>query len=643
MTDSSVRSTEVLAFASGKGGTGKTSLIAALGYALTYSGHKVLMIDTDRATDGFSLFILGPDGMNQLGDYLPQNTFAGILERFQEAKVIDAQPRIVHRLDHSDHGLSYEAIISGRNLYGDIDGSEDEHQSTPAGSALPFPLGYTAQQIDRNTFQEAIRGLFTNLREQHLYDYVLVDTRGGFSFESTDLAAVADSFILVTEATYTNFYQDRNLVDRINEVAAHMKTKAVLRGIIVNKATEGSENGFRQSLTKEFGLRFDDTWPVSLDLNAASAYKTQKVIYREAPSSRFAYDSLQAFRKILRIVTSQWPEERVIRWNELVLKVEKAIAEHNQQVEIEKKQEKERIARFEALESERERIKLELANLKDANEQEKRRQDILLQELKTQARVREEALERENARDQERQERENAARDREFQSLMERKALEHTYRSRYILTICVFLVLLSMSVAAFLYANLDANNRRLQAALENESVLQRKVQATQEALDRAREIQQQPQQQQPQQQQQQQPQQQQQQQPQQQQQQQPQPAPSQASSVLSTPGDWAYYGNRNTSGDGWDQLFFKNEIGNSDAMPRLGDIVVATGEVTVRKGPIQHIGFDFINQKPTGEIVKPGERLKVLEVKPPFPGNPPDSSDASVWIRFQLLPPSRTK
>ena len=113
--------------------------------------------------------------------------------------------------------------------------------------------------------------------------------------------------------------------------------------------------------------------------------------------------------------------------------------------------------------------------------------------------------------------------------------------------------------------------------------------------------------------------------------------------MLSTPGDWAYYGNRNTSGDGWDQLFFKNEIGNSDAMPRLGDIVVATGEVTVRKGPIQHIGFDFINQKPTGEIVKPGERLKVLEVKPPFPGNPPDSSDASVWIRFQLLPPSRTK
>jgi hypothetical protein len=104
-----------------------------------------------------------------------------------------------------------------------------------------------------------------------------------------------------------------------------------------------------------------------------------------------------------------------------------------------------------------------------------------------------------------------------------------------------------------------------------------------------------------------------------------------------------YYGNRNKANDGWDELFFENKVGESDSIPRVGDIVVATSKVTVRRGPIQHIGADFINQRPTGEIVKPGERLKVLEIKAPFPGHPSDSSDASVWIRFQNLSPRLKK
>ncbi|MBV8276575.1 MAG: AAA family ATPase [Verrucomicrobia bacterium] len=463
MIDPGIHSTELLAFASGKGGTGKTSLIAALSYALIYSGHKVLVIDTDLATDGFSLFILGPEGMNQLGEFIPQNTFAGILDRFQETQMLDARPRIVHRLNHDDHGLSYEAIISGKNLYGDFEET--------------LPPRYTTQRIDRRQFQEGIRGLFTNLREQNLYDYVLVDTRGGFSFESIDVAAFADSFVLVTEATYTNFYQDRNLLDRINEVAAQTQTKPVLRGIIVNKATEAGETLFRQALTNEFRVRFEDTWPVALDLNAAAAYKTQKVLYREAPASRFAYDSLQAFQRILRIVTSQWAEERVLRWNELVGSVDKAIAEHNKRVEVEKEKEREQVAHFESVRAERERLQLELANLKEAHEQEKRRQDILLQELKVQARTREEVAERERARDQE---------------LLRR---EQSSKFRLMIASGVFVF---MCAVAFFYAYWVVNEQRLQAELQRQVALQnerRVEQELQNALNKIQTLEQQQQQQ----------------------------------------------------------------------------------------------------------------------------------------------------
>lgn len=54
--------TEIISVASGKGGTGKTSILTSLGYAFQVSIHRVLFLDTDTATDGLSLFLLGPRG-----------------------------------------------------------------------------------------------------------------------------------------------------------------------------------------------------------------------------------------------------------------------------------------------------------------------------------------------------------------------------------------------------------------------------------------------------------------------------------------------------------------------------------------------------------------------------------------------------
>lgn len=408
MTNSAVVTTEVVAFCSGKGGTGKTSLIAALGYALSYSGHTVLMVDADRATDGLSLFILGPHGMNQLEGFKPENTFTGILEQFEQSRRIDAQPRTVHRSGPNDHDLSYQALISGRGLYGDLLTSTTDSPDEPWN-----------RQFARTDFRAGVLELFKVLRSQAIYDYVLVDSRGGFSFESTDVAAAADSFVLVTEATHTNFYQDRNLVDRINAAAAQMKTRSLLRGIIVNKATEPPELSFRQELMNEFKVRLEDTFPVALDPEAALVYKTQKVVYREAPASRFAYDSLQAFHQILKVVTSQWAEERARRWNELVTAVDTAIAKHNADVEAERKLAEDREAQSRGLEAERAALRAEVASLKDAHEQEKRRQDILFEELKTQARQRDAVAERDHARDQERFRDEQASQRREVERLAE--------------------------------------------------------------------------------------------------------------------------------------------------------------------------------------------------------------------------------
>ena len=255
MTPKSSPSTEVIAFASGKGGTGKTALITSLGYALRASDHRVLLIDADPATDGLSLFILGPSGINQIRNYKPENTFAGFFAGHATDNNYTIEPRIIHRLASDDHKLSYEALISGRGLYGGIP-VQSVNETLLQLPSENKPAEFNFRNLDRATFQNAIFDLFTQLRERNEYDYILVDTRGGFSFESTDVCAAADSFIVVTEAHYTAFYQDRNLVNRIIDAAVQIKTKPLLRAFIVNKATQGNEESFRAALENEFKSSF---------------------------------------------------------------------------------------------------------------------------------------------------------------------------------------------------------------------------------------------------------------------------------------------------------------------------------------------------------------------------------------------------
>ena len=372
--------TEVIVFCSGKGGTGKTSLISALGYALRWAGHRVLFVDADRATDGLSLFVLGPQGRDQLASFAPESTFTGMLDRFDRTGEMDPKPHTVHRTQ--DHGLSYDVVISDRYLYGDAPLSERPH-----GSSID-------RQFARGKFQQAVQGFFDAIRASGTYDYVLVDSRGGFSFESTDVAAAGDSFVVVTEATYTNFYQDRNLVDRISEAAQGMGRQSVLRGVIVNKSTDPGEVSYRNELVREFGIRFEDTYSVSIDLDALRAYKEQKSVFREAPASLFAYDALQAFQRILRVVTSQWDVERVARWDQLIGTIDAAIAAHNTEMDALKSAGEAEKARMIEIETERDRLMAELERERVAHAQEQKRQDILLEELRGQERRREERFAR---------------------------------------------------------------------------------------------------------------------------------------------------------------------------------------------------------------------------------------------------------
>jgi len=330
MTDTESRKTEILCVCSGKGGVGKTLFSSCLGYALTRAGLRVLMIDGDLATDGLSLFLLGPKGLEYVNSFEPSNTFAGAIAHYDATGKLEFEARQVYRNGPEDHGVVYNALISGRFLYG------DRSPDSPI-SAIP--------NVDRGTFRSAVRELFDALRRSGKYDYVIVDTRGGFSFESTDLCGLADSFLVVVEADPTSFYQTRNLVQRIDEAAGESRSTSVLRGFLVNKAVDGLsetaeldlskvESSFRNALTREFPiLKYSDTYPIPADLQVLQSYKAQMVPFLGSPASLFTYATLTAYSNIFQIVISRWTKEQVAAWQGLINSVAAAIRQKNEEAE----------------------------------------------------------------------------------------------------------------------------------------------------------------------------------------------------------------------------------------------------------------------------------------------------------------------
>jgi MinD-like ATPase involved in chromosome partitioning or flagellar assembly len=360
------RTTEVIAIASGKGGTGKTLVGACLGYALTFSGHRVLMIDSDTATHGLSLFLLGPRGR----DTQPArrlSTWSAVLRSAAEQGSPRWSPTVIRRdlEGEVDHGVKYEALISELGIYGDEVTAE-----------LSAPLL-------RGDFQRAAGAFFEGLRSKGDFDYVLLDTRGGFSFESTDLCALADSFIVITDADLTSFVQDRNLVRRINTAAGELGTKPLLRAMIVNRA-DGDEKLFRVALEREFPVTYSQTHAIPLDLDALKAYKTLQSPYVVAPGSHFSSATLKAFAEIMSIVTAEWSDERVARWNQLAQKISVAVNERNARFEREQEELRRQREDYEAMlqqvKEQSERIaalERELKRSEAAHEREIQRVEIL--------------------------------------------------------------------------------------------------------------------------------------------------------------------------------------------------------------------------------------------------------------------------
>lgn len=141
---------ELIAVLSGKGGTGKTSVCAAVSTALARMGHKVLAIDCDMGLQNLDISL----GLSDSG--------------------------AISFLDVCEGGYSLSQAA--------------KHHSFETLSFLTAPLNRTAESVDPDAFKDMVR---TARRE---FDYIFLDAPAGIDAGFELAAKYADRCVIVTGA-----------------------------------------------------------------------------------------------------------------------------------------------------------------------------------------------------------------------------------------------------------------------------------------------------------------------------------------------------------------------------------------------------------------------------------------------------------
>jgi len=189
---------KIVSFISGKGGTGKTSIVANLGWKLSRSECRVLLVDMDFFTRGLTFYITAGRKHFERGIYealkwnesLRPSSIAEKLDLLSPtSEILETEPSedIVHVF--SDHKLQYSMML--RKL-------------------------------------------------SEAYDLILVDQQSGTNPLTLCSALLSDGYVIITEEDKTSQRASKLLLDSLDgwrKSPSTVEPRAVLLGFIVNRYT----------------------------------------------------------------------------------------------------------------------------------------------------------------------------------------------------------------------------------------------------------------------------------------------------------------------------------------------------------------------------------------------------------------------
>lgn len=270
-TRGGAKSGRVLVFVSAKGGTGKTIVATSTAYLLAKAGKKVIAIDGDFSTRGLSLYLLGSviDSLDAGIEVRDNNSLAeGVLK---EIPVEDMTPVPIRR-----EGIAVDLITSNAALW--RGGVPDEAFLVPTNEQTDF---------DRvRAYASFLGKLCERFRKE--YDYIIIDTRGGYDYSSAVPASLSDGYIMVLEADMISIEQVEGFMKAIQSFSESQSRNVGLSGFIVNKALFPIDDKvFSEELARRFHGKTFGTIP--FDIFAPKAYQIKAIPLALYPDSDFSY------------------------------------------------------------------------------------------------------------------------------------------------------------------------------------------------------------------------------------------------------------------------------------------------------------------------------------------------------------------
>jgi len=237
MSESGLR---VLAVSSGKGGVGKTNIVANVAYALSKRGKRVLVVDADL-------------GLNNIDILL------GLASK-----------------KHIGHVLSGESNVEDIILHG------------PEGIHV-LPAGDGLQELTQLETEKKMLLMDELDRVSSNYGYLIFDTGAGISPNVTFFCSAAHEIILVATTEPTSLTDVYALI----KVLHHNHSQKHFRLIVNSVASEREAQGVYQNLTAVTdrflkGVSIEYLGHILQDLNLTKAIRQQKAFLEIYPFSKFS-------------------------------------------------------------------------------------------------------------------------------------------------------------------------------------------------------------------------------------------------------------------------------------------------------------------------------------------------------------------
>lgn len=218
---------KTIALVSGKGGSGKTMIASTMTTILDSLGYRTLLVDGDLGTAGLTYYM----GLNTVS-----NISVGLTNLTQEEYHYDFSmiERVVQDMNDFEHSKFLGVGDHRRYLKNGGDFYESSSLSVT----------------------------FKNLIEygSNLYDFIIVDCRGGIDRESLAVCSAVDDILIVAETDTTSFQATQYLVDTLYDNELSSK----LSGFFVNKVFDDPST-IARSGTASFKSQYLSSVPFDLD------------------------------------------------------------------------------------------------------------------------------------------------------------------------------------------------------------------------------------------------------------------------------------------------------------------------------------------------------------------------------------------